>query len=138
MALFSRLRGYKRLEHFGMRFPIRPILRNARPLGPQALLVDIGVLDDEGTHPLRVRQNDPETDRTTVVMEVEGTVVNLELLEESVGRLRQVIECIGIRRRRWSITLTEARKVRSNQVIACGEQRNESVELPRRGGEAVQ
>jgi hypothetical protein len=55
-----------------------------------------------------------------------------------VDRLRQMIE--GVRIRRWwrGITLTEAWEVRCDQMIVCGEQGNECIELARGGGKPVQ
>jgi hypothetical protein len=63
-----------------MRFWIGPILRGARPLGAQAFLVDVGVLDDKSLHPLVMRQHDAEADRPAVVMKEEDVFVDLELI----------------------------------------------------------
>jgi hypothetical protein len=53
-----------------MRFRINPILRNAAPLGAQALLIDIGILDDKCSQPLRMRRDDAKADRAAIVMKV--------------------------------------------------------------------
>ena len=67
-----------------MCFRIGPVLRNAGPLGAQAFLIDIGILDDKRLQPLRMRRDDAKADRPAVVMKVEGVLVDLELLEKSV------------------------------------------------------
>jgi hypothetical protein len=79
-----------------MRFRIGPILRDTSPLGSQAFLVGAGVLDNESLHALWMRQDDAKANRPTVVMKVERVFIDLELLEEIVGRLRQVVERVRI------------------------------------------
>ena len=46
MTLFGCGKRHERIEHFRMRFRIGPILRNAGPLGAEAFLIGIGILDD--------------------------------------------------------------------------------------------
>jgi len=53
VTLLGRCKGYEHIQDFRMRFRIGPILRNAAPLGAQALLIDIGILDDKCSEPLR-------------------------------------------------------------------------------------
>ena len=77
MTLFGRCERHERVEHFGMRFRISPILRNAGPLGAQAFLIRIGILDDERLQPLRMRRDDAKADRPAIVMKVEGVFVDL-------------------------------------------------------------
>jgi hypothetical protein len=105
-----------------MRFRIGPILRNAGPLGAQAFLIGIGILDDKRLQPLRMRRDDAKADRPAIVMKEEGVFVDLELLEKAVDRLGQIVKGVRIRRRRRSVTLTESWKIRCYQVIACCEQ----------------
>ena len=47
VTLFGRCEGHERIEHFRMRYRIGPVLRNAAPLGAQALIIDIGILYDK-------------------------------------------------------------------------------------------
>jgi len=70
-----------------MRFWIDPILLDTSPLGTQALLIGVGILDYESLHPLGMRQNDPEANRPAIIMKIEDAFPYLELLEETVGRL---------------------------------------------------
>jgi hypothetical protein len=67
-----------------MRFRIGPILRNAGPLGAQAFLIGIGILDDKRSQPLWMRRDDAKADRPAIVMKVEGIFVDLELLKKIV------------------------------------------------------
>src|ERR1700733_5131771 len=131
MTLFGRCERHERIEHFWMRFRIGPILRDAGPLGAQAFLIDIGILDDERLQPLRMRRHDAKADRPAIVMKEEGVWVDLELLEETVDRLGQIVEGVHIRRRRRGVTLTESWKIRCYQMIACCEQGDERIELAR-------
>src|SRR5271165_5438445 len=112
MALFGCGIGHKGVNHFRMRFWIGPILRDYGPLRAQALLIGVGVLNYESLHPLRMRQDHAEAHRPAIVMEIEGAFIDLELIEEIVGGLRQVVK--GVRIRRWQrrVTLSESRKVR--------------------------
>src|ERR1700733_306374 len=121
-----------------MCFWIGPILRDTCPLGAQALLIDIGILDDESLHPLRMRQNDAEADRPAVVMKVEGALGDLELLKEAVDRLGQVVKGVRIRRWRRGIALAETWEIWCHQMITRGEQGNERIELARGRGKPVQ
>jgi hypothetical protein len=57
VTLFGRCERHERIEHFRMRFRIGPILRNGGPLGAQAFLIRIGILDDKRLQPLRRRSN---------------------------------------------------------------------------------
>jgi len=50
-----------------MRFRIGPVLRNAGPLGAEAFLIRIGILDDKRLQPLRMRRDDAEADRAAEV-----------------------------------------------------------------------
>ena len=84
VTLFGRCERHERIEHFRMRFRIGPILRNAGPLGAQAFLIGIGILDDKRLQPLRMRRDDAKADRPAIVMKVEGVFVDLELLEKIV------------------------------------------------------
>ncbi len=54
VTLFGCCDGHERIEHFGMRIRIGPILRDAAPLGAQTLFIDIGILDDERLQPLLI------------------------------------------------------------------------------------
>jgi len=85
-----------------------------------------------------MRQDDAKADRPAIVVKVEGVFIDLELLEKSVDRPGQIVK--GVRIRRWwrGVTLTESRKIRRYQVIACGEQGDERIELARGRGEAMQ
>ena len=131
MTLFGRCERHERVEHFWMGFWIVPVLRNAGPLGVQALLIDISILDDKCSQPFRMRKDDAKANRPAIVMKVEGVFADLELLEKPVDRLGQIVE--GVRIRRWwrSITVTECRKIRCYQMIACCKQGDERVELSR-------
>ena len=86
VTLFGCCERHERVEHFRMRFRIRPILRNAGPLGAQALLIGVGILDDEGPQPLWVRRDDAKADRTAVVVEVESVFIDFELFEKAIDR----------------------------------------------------
>src|SRR5258706_12749004 len=138
MTLFGRCQRHERIEHFRMCFWIDPILPYTFPLGPQPLPRGIGILDDESLHPLRMRRNDAEADRPAIVMKVEGALVDLELLKEVVDRPGQVVKGICVRRWRRRVALTESWEIRCYQMIMCGEQGNERIELARGGGKAVQ
>jgi hypothetical protein len=80
-----------------MCFRIGPILRNGSPLGAQAFLIRIGILDDKRLQPLRMRRDDAKADRPAIVMKVEGVFVDLELLEKLVDRLGQIVKGVHIR-----------------------------------------
>src|SRR5580704_205325 len=121
-----------------MRFRISPIFRNAGPFGAQALLIDIGILNDKCSKPIRMRRDDAKADRPAVVMKVEGVSVDLELLEKSVDRFGQIVKGVRIRRRWRGVTLTESWKIRRYQMIACCEQGDKRIELARGRGEAMQ
>ena len=138
MTLFGRCERHERIEHFRMRFRIGPILRNGGPLGAQAFLIRIGILDDKRLQPLRMRRDDAKADRPAIVMKVEGVFVDLELLEKIVDRLGQIVEGVHIRRWWRGVTLTESRKIRRYQMIACCEQGDERIELARGRRETVQ
>src|SRR5882757_6037815 len=138
MTLFGRSPRHKRVEHLGMRLRIGPILRDAGPLRAQALLIGVGILDNESLHPIRMLQNHAQTDWPAVVMKEEDAFVDLELIEEIVGRLGKMVESIRIGRWQRGITLTEARKVRCDQMIAWCKQWDERIELARGGRKAMQ
>src|SRR5215471_18035035 len=138
MALFGCCQRHERVEHFRMPRWIGPILRDAGPLGAQAFLIDVGVLNDESLHACGMRQHDAEADRPAVVMKKEDAFLDLELLQETMGRLGQVIEGVGVGRRRRRVALAEARKVRCEHMISCCKQRNERIEFARGGREPVQ
>ena len=87
VTLLGRCERHERIEHLRMRFRIGPILRNAGPLGAQALLIRVGILDDERLQPFPMRRDDAKADRPAIIMKVEGVLVDLELLEKSVDRL---------------------------------------------------
>ena len=110
MTLFGRCERHERIEHFRMRFRIGPILRNGGPLGAQAFLIRIGILDDERLQPLRMRRDDAKADRPAIVMKEEGVCVDLELLEETVDRLGQIVKGVHIRRWRRGFALTNPGK----------------------------
>ena len=76
-----------------------------------------------------MRREDAKADRPAIVMKVEGVFVNPELLEKIVDRLGQIVEGVHIRRWWRGFTLTESRKIRRYQMIACCEQGDESIEL---------
>src|SRR5580704_11224819 len=137
VTLFGRRERHERIEHFRVRFRIGPILRNAGPLGAQALLIRIGILDDKRLQPLRMRQDDAKADRPAIVVKVEGVFIDPELLEKSVDRPGQIVKGVRIRRRWRGVTLTEAWKIRRYQTIACCEQGDKRIELARGGGEAM-
>lgn len=96
MTLFGGRRRDERIEYVAVRFRIDPILRDSSPLGPQPLLVDIGILDNERLQPLRVRQDDTKPDWTTIVVKVKRIFVDFKLLKKAVDRLGQVVERIRI------------------------------------------
>src|SRR5580692_1376856 len=121
MKQLGRGSRHERVEHFGGHFWIGPIPCDTCPLRAKPFLIVIAILDDESPHPLRMRQEDAETYRPAVVMKVEAAFVDLELLEKTVGRFRQVVEGVRIRRWRRGVTLTESRKIRRYQMIACCE-----------------
>ena len=110
VTLFGRCERHERVEHFRVRFRIGPILFNGGPLGAQAFLVSVGVLDDQRLQPPRMRRDDAKADRTAIVMEVEGVFVDLELFEKIVDCLGQIVECVHIRRWRRGVTVTEPGK----------------------------
>ncbi len=70
-----------------MRFRIGPILRNGGPLGAQAFLIRIGILDDKRLQPLRMCRDDAKADRPAIVMKVEGVFVDLELLLAKLSKV---------------------------------------------------
>ena len=97
VTLFRRRERHERVEHFRARFRIGPILRDAGPLGAQAFLIDIGILDDERPQSLRMRRDDAKADRPAIVMKVEGVFVDLELFEKVVDRPGQIVKGVRIR-----------------------------------------
>src|ERR1700733_12911841 len=121
-----------------MRFRVGPILRNPGPLGAEAFRIDVGILDDERLQPLRMRRHDAKADRAAIVVKEEGVCVDLELLEKSVDRLGQISKGVIVRRWWRRFTLTESRKIRRYQMIACCKQGDERIELARRRREPVQ
>src|SRR5580658_5973575 len=114
-----------------MRFRIDPIMRNVDPLGAQAFLIRVGILDDKCLQPLRMRQDDAKADRSAIVMKEERVFVDLQLLKKTVDGLGQIVEGVRVRRGWRGVTLTEPWEVRRYQMIACGEQRDERIELAR-------
>src|ERR1700689_2795863 len=138
VTLFGRCERHESIEHFRMSFRIIPILRNAGPLGTQAFLVGIGILDDKRLQPLGMLRHDAKADRSAIVMKEEGVCVDLELFEKSVDGLGQIIKGVHIRRRWRGVALTESRKIRRDHMIARSEQWNKRVKLTRRRREAVQ
>ena len=87
VTLFGRCERHERVEHFGIPFRIGPILRNADPLGAQAFLIRIGILDDERLQAPRIRRDDAKADRPTIVMKVEGVFVDLKLLLAKLSKV---------------------------------------------------
>ena len=79
-----------------MRFRIGPILRNAGPLGAQAFLIRIGILDDKRLQPPGMLRHDAKADRPAIVMKEKAIFVDLESLEKAVDRLRQIIKGVHI------------------------------------------
>jgi hypothetical protein len=77
VTLFGRCKRHERVKNFRMHFRIGPISRNAGPFGAQALRIDIGVLDDKCSKPIRMRRDYAKSDRPAVVMKVEGVSVDL-------------------------------------------------------------
>src|SRR5262249_6221681 len=110
-----------------MRFRIGPILRDAAPLRAQPFLVGIGILNDESSQALRMRRDDAEPDRPTIVVKVEGVSLDLELLEKAVDRPRQVIKGVRIERCWRGVAMAEAWEVRCDHMISCSKQRNERI-----------
>ena len=62
----------------------------------------------------------------------------LSCFEKIVDRLGQIVEGVHIRRWWRGVALTESRKIRRYQMIACCEQGDERIELARGRGEPVQ
>jgi len=87
VTLFGRRERHEHIEHFRMRFRIGPILRNGGPLGAQAFLIRIGILDDKRLQPLRMCRDDAKADRPAIVMKVEGVFVDLELLLAKLSKV---------------------------------------------------
>jgi len=119
VTLLGRCERHERIEHFRMRFWIGPILHNGNPLGTQAFLIRIGVLDDKRLQPLRMCRDDAKADRPAIVMKVKGVFVDVEVLEKLVDRLGQTVEGVHIRRWWREFTVTESWKIRRYQMIAC-------------------
>ena len=60
------------------------------------LLVGIGVLNHEGLHPVQMGHHDSKTDRAVIVLQIEAVSIDLQLLEQRIGRLGQVVESVGV------------------------------------------
>jgi hypothetical protein len=113
-------------------------LRNAGPLGAEAFLIRIGILDDKRSKPFRMHRDYAKADRPAVVMKVEGVFVDLELLEKAVDRPGQIVKGVRIRRRWRGVALTETWKIRRYQMIARRQQGDKRIELARGRREATQ
>src|SRR5580692_3907121 len=71
-------------------------------------------------------------------MQIQRISVNAQLLKQVVDGRSQVVKGIGIRRRWRGFAVAEAGKVRRHDMIVSGEQGNQTIELTRRRGEAMQ
>src|SRR5208283_2426966 len=86
VTLLGRLPRQERVDHFRMRLRIGPLFRDPSPFGSQAFPVNIGVLDDQSLGPLRMPENYPEADRTSIVVKIEGVVVEPQHFEKMNDR----------------------------------------------------
>ena len=111
MSLSRRLKRQEGIEYLRVGNRVRPIFRDLRPFGAEALLVCVAVLNDQGLHALRMRDGNTETDWCSVIVKVERITRYLESIEQQVGRLRQMIEGVTIGRRRRRVALAKAWKV---------------------------
>ena len=121
MAELGGLERGERNRHLRMRLGLRPILGDALPLDAEAFRVGVAVLDHQRLHPLGMREHDAVTDGSAVVLEIKAVAIDLELFEQRVDRLGQMIEGVGVLRRRQRVALSEARIIRRDQMIARGQ-----------------
>src|SRR6516165_6016529 len=100
-----------------MRLWIGPILRDGGPLRAQALLIGVGILDDESLRPLRMRQEHAETDWAAVVMKIEGAFADFEVIEQVIHRRCQMVGSVRIGKWRRGLGLCESWRIRWLQMI---------------------
>src|SRR6516225_1689253 len=82
VSLSRRLKRQEGIEYLRVGNRVRPIFRNLRPFGAEALLVGVAVLNDQGLHALRVRYGNTKADWCSVIVKVEGITRYLEFIEQ--------------------------------------------------------
>ena len=95
MALLCRFKRQECVYYLRVSLRVCPVFGNLSPFNAQASIVGVAVLDDEGAHPLRLRQDDAETHRRTIIMQENRIVSDFQLLQKIANGLCQMIEGIA-------------------------------------------
>ncbi len=107
------------------------------PGGGEALVVGIGILDDEPLECLRAAADDAETDGPAVVLNKKAVVLEALEGEEALGNLSQMIEGIRPGGGVGSVAQPKARVIGGQDVKPVGEGLHQVSVLMRRSGKAV-
>jgi len=91
-----------------------------------------GVLDNQPLHPLRMGHGKAVADRAAIILQVQGVPAERQGLDEAFDHLGDVVEGVGELLARRRIGISEAWKVRRDQVIAVGQALQQGLEHPRR------
>jgi hypothetical protein len=76
-----------------------------------------------GVMPLRMARRDPQTDRSTKILHIEGIALETDRLEEMVDHVGDVIERVRERLRARRGAVSEAGVIRCHEMKSIGEQR---------------
>ena len=94
--MFCRLEGQECIDDLGMGLRVRPKFGDLGPLGTQAILVDVAILDDKSVKRFRVSQDHAETNWRAVVVEIERVVVDIQRGQKIANRLGKMIERVSV------------------------------------------
>ena len=109
----------------------------AIPRRREANLVRVRVLNDEPLQGVRIAADDPEPDRTSVILHVEPVSVESLQREKLLDDLGDSVERVGVRRRVGNVTVPEAGIVGRDHVKAIGQRADQIAILVGRRGKPV-
>ena len=138
----ARARGFQREKVYAQRAFVGSALgpkgSPRLPIRPQAFVVCHGVLNNESFYALRVRKGHAKTHGAAVILHVKRVTREPERFGEVIHDLGDVIEGVREFLRVRPVAVSEARVIRSNQVIVVCEPGQQGLEHSRRGGQAVE
>ncbi len=100
--------------------------------------VRVRVLNHEALDPFGVGRSQPKADRTAVVVHVVHGVAHADLVEQTLGRLGQVVERVRVLARSGRRRVPESDVVGRDHAETVGQARDQVTVHVRRGREAVQ
>src|SRR5262249_5293559 len=98
----------------------------------------IAILGNDGGNAGRMSRGDPKSGRGTVVEDIQRKLVEADRLGEPFDHRSDVVERVLEAAARWHIGLAEAWQIRSDDVKALRQQRNQVAEHVARTGKSMQ